>query len=235
MLDGGADSPSRPPPIPSPPCCEDGDVGADSLPLPTVLSRNHCSFCRPLLFWCAKTSCLPRPWTTRWKPYRSWSLPPSLAGWDALRRKREVDLGTAAGFHSSFGLCVCLGRPGHHQLPRRRTRKHRRCCHPGSGPPRRTRRPGSLLACFSRQDLRLTLPTLVTITGVLPGRENRLLWGGGNVSGYMGPSYMPCCYNSARFAQNAHCVTRVTRGWTKVPASYCFWLKPVPSPYAAKA
>ena len=28
---------SRPPPVPSPPSYEDGDVGADSLPLPTVM------------------------------------------------------------------------------------------------------------------------------------------------------------------------------------------------------
>ena len=27
----------------------------------------------------------------------------------------------------------------------------------------------------------------------------------------MSPSYMPCCHNSARFAQNAHCVTGVVR------------------------
>ena len=27
------------------------------------------------------------------------------------------------------------------------------------------------------------------------------------MSGYMGSSNMQCCYNSVRFAQNAHCVT----------------------------
>ena len=55
------------------------------------------------------------------------------------------------------------------------------------------------------------------------------------MSGYMGPTYMPCCYNSARIAQNAHCVTGVIRGWTKVPASYCFRLQLVSPYYAAKA
>ena len=55
------------------------------------------------------------------------------------------------------------------------------------------------------------------------------------MSGYMGPSYMPCCYNSARFAQNAHCVTGVIRGWIKVPSSYCFRLQLVLPLYAAKA
>ena len=52
------------------------------------------------------------------------------------------------------------------------------------------------------------------------------------MSGYMGPSYMPCCYNSARFAQNAHCVTG---GWTKVPASYCFRLQLFPPLSGVKA
>ena len=51
----------------------------------------------------------------------------------------------------------------------------------------------------------------------------------------MGPSYIPCSHDSARFAQNAHCVTEVVRGWTKVPASYCFLLRLVPLLYAAKA
>ena len=55
------------------------------------------------------------------------------------------------------------------------------------------------------------------------------------MSGYMGPSYMPCCYNPARFAQNARCVTGVVRGWTKVPASYCFQLQVIPPLYATKA
>ena len=55
------------------------------------------------------------------------------------------------------------------------------------------------------------------------------------MSGHMGPTYMLCCYNSARFTQNAHCVTGVIRGWTKVPASYCFRLQPVPPYYATKA
>ena len=55
------------------------------------------------------------------------------------------------------------------------------------------------------------------------------------MSGYISPSYMPCCHNSARFLQNAHCVTGAVRGCTKVPVSYCFRLQLVPPPYAAKA
>ena len=138
---------------------------------PRCCSQNHCRFCRPLRFWSAKTSC-PRPWTARWTPYRSWSLPPSLAGWYALCWKREVDLCTATGFHCS-GVCR-LGRPGHHQCPRRRTQKRRRCCHPRSGPPRRTRRPRSSWPALHSRTWRLTLPRLVTTTGILPVRENRV-------------------------------------------------------------
>ena len=55
------------------------------------------------------------------------------------------------------------------------------------------------------------------------------------MSGYMSPSYIPCCYNSTRFAQNAICVTRVVRGWTKVPISYCFRLQLVAPSYVPKA
>ena len=51
---------------------------------PRCCSRIHCRFCHPLRFWSAKTNFPPRPWTARWKPYRSWSLPPILAGWYAL-------------------------------------------------------------------------------------------------------------------------------------------------------
>ena len=55
------------------------------------------------------------------------------------------------------------------------------------------------------------------------------------MSGYMNPKYMPYCHNSTRFAQNAYYVTRVVRGWTKIPASYCFRLQLVPPLYTAKA
>ena len=55
------------------------------------------------------------------------------------------------------------------------------------------------------------------------------------MSGYMDPRYMPYCYNSARFAQDAHCVTGVVRGWTKEPPSYSFRLQLIPPLYAAKA
>ena len=54
------------------------------------------------------------------------------------------------------------------------------------------------------------------------------------MNGYMIPSYVPCYRNSAKFAQNAYCVTRVVRGWAKAPLSYCFRLQLVPPLYPAK-